>query len=97
MQKFRDEWATKVPKQKVMFVLNSARFVFDLVGVRVLSDLRVYWLSYIPAVMVLDLVLSTFYTIQYYYRDDRLLIGMQSTCLYGVTIPVRISNYFYIM
>lgn len=76
------------PKAKALLVVKACRFMCDSIGVRFLSDCRVFWLSYVPGLLtLLYLILATYTLIYYTYYDD-FLRGIQATCVVGVAVPV---------
>lgn len=76
------------PKAKALLIVKVCRVMCDSIGVRFMSDCKVYWLSYVPGCMVvLYLILAT-YTLIYYTHHNDFLRGIKATCVIGIAIPV---------
>lgn len=76
------------PKAKALLVIKACRLMCDSIGVRFLSDCRVFWLSYIPGLMVLLYLILAIYTVIYYTYHNDFSRGIQATCVVGVAVPV---------
>lgn len=76
------------PKEKAMMPIKVARTLLNLIGVRFLSDLRVFWYSYVPGITVLTYTLLAVYTLIYYTYHNQFSTGLKGTCVIGVAIPV---------
>lgn len=46
LKNFKKSWHKKTPKQKWLAIYSVSPKLFELISVRVLSDLKVFWFSY---------------------------------------------------
>lgn len=76
------------PKQKAMMPMKAARTLLDFISVHFLSDLRVFWFSYMAGLMVLIYMMLATYTIIYYTYHNQVSTGLKATCVIGVALPV---------
>lgn len=53
------------PKAKALLVVKACRLMCDAVGVRFLSDFRLFWLSFCSATMVVLYLTPATYTVIY--------------------------------
>lgn len=92
--KFFDDVKKLTPKAKALLVIDACRRLCDVAGVRFLSDLKVFWLSYVPAIMVFIYVVLAIYTVIYNTYHDNFSNGLKATCVVGVAIPVSMPSLF---
>lgn len=76
------------PKTKALLINKSARMILDMIGVRFLSDMKVYWFSYCAGFMVLIYLLLAIYTVIYYTYHNNFSQGIKATCVVGIAVPV---------
>lgn len=86
---FRLAWSKKAPKDKWLFLYNIPRTMFELVGVRVFSDLKVNWYSQLGNLLVLYYGSMTSYTLYYYHCKNQLMYGTRCLCGIGILISVK--------
>lgn len=77
------------PKSKALLVVKACRFMCDSIGIRFLSDSRVFWLSYVAGFLVLLYVILAIYTIIFNTYHHNFSHGIKATCVVGVAIPVK--------
>lgn len=88
-ERFKVEWNKKSPKQKWRAIYDfGGRLSETSVGIRVFSDMKVYWFSYLGGTVSFFHVVFIINTLWVYYKKDDLLRGMQSTCTMGMLITV---------
>lgn len=85
------------PRAKAFLVIKSCRLLLELIGVRFLSDMRVFWLSYGAGVMVLVYLILATYTVIYNTYYNNFLHGIKATCVVGVAVPVSIMYKYLLM
>lgn len=78
------------PKEKALLVVKACQLMCDSIGVRFLSDMKVFWLSFGAGTMVLLYLILATYTVIYYTHHNDFLHGLQATCVVGVAVPVSI-------
>lgn len=86
---FFDDIKRMTPKQKALLVVKSCRVLCDAVGLRFLSDLKVFWLSYCAGIMAVTYIILAIYTVAYYTHHNNFSHGIKATCVVGIAIPVR--------
>lgn len=91
---FFDDVKKMTPKEKALLIIKAARFLCDLVGVRFLSDMKIYWLSYGAAAMVFTYLVLATYTVIYNTYHDNFLHGIKATCVIGIGVPVSLLSLF---
>lgn len=77
------------PRDKALLPVKACQHLLDFIGVRFLSDMRLYWLSYCAGLMVLTYLILATYTVIYYTYHDMFSTGLKATCVVGVAVPVR--------
>lgn len=86
------EYLSRSPKGKWQFVRNAGIMVLRVTGVPVLDpNFKVYWWSYAISGVILDVTISFFYSVWYYYYNEGndLMKGFFNIPLYfGILIPV---------
>lgn len=87
---FFDDIEKMTPKAKALLVIKACRTLCDLVGIRFLSDMKIFWLSYVSGAMVLIYLLLAFYTVIYYTYHDDFSRGIKATCVIGIAVPVSV-------
>ncbi|XP_031626433.1 uncharacterized protein LOC116342813 [Contarinia nasturtii] len=75
------------PKGKAMLVVKACRLMCDSIGVRFLSDSRVFWLSYAAGTMVLIYLILAVYTVIYNTYNNNFSHGIKATCVVGIAVP----------
>lgn len=88
-RRIHEWWSNKSPAEKWESIIGIAKTFGNLVGVRVFSDLRLYWYSASPGVCIGIFYLLNLYTIQYYLRRGSFVRGMECTYLIGAVVGVR--------
>lgn len=66
--------------------------MFELVGVRVFSDLKINWYSQLGNLLVLYYGSMTSYTLYYYHCKDQLIYGIRCLCGVGILISVEMRE-----
>lgn len=82
-------WRHRTPKQKFNVLFNIGRVMSEMIGLRVYSDMKIYWYTGSCGILCLLNYAMTFYTIQYYFRRNEFVRGMECTCFIGITTCVR--------
>lgn len=89
----KDKWQTKTPKQKWQHIYNSANVVCEVIGIRILSDMKNYWYS-ASCGLVGGLYFSLLiYTAQYYFKRKEFTRVLECTCLIGMAVPVSFWHF----
>lgn len=88
LRRIHEWWSNKIPAEKWETIISIAKISGNLVGVRVFSDLRVYWYSASPGICIGIFYLLNLYTIQYYMRRGAFVRGMECTYLIGAVVGV---------
>lgn len=78
------------PKAKALLIIKACRELCELVGIRFLSDMKVYWLSYGAGVMVLIYLVLATYTVIYNTYHNNFSNGIKATCVVGIAVPVSV-------
>lgn len=94
LDNLKEEWRMKTPKQKWIFIYNIPAKLGELIGVRVLTDLKVFWYSYICLAAGFVQFSTVAYTVWIYYQRGRFLEGLQCTSTLGIVISVNESLEF---
>lgn len=84
----RKKWQEKTPKRKWDFIFNIGRVMSELIGLRIFSDMKIYWYTASSAVLLTLNYFVTAYTIQYYFRRSEFVRGIECTCFVGITTLV---------
>lgn len=85
---FKEEWRLKSPKQKWSFVHNIAAKCSEIIGIRLFTDAKVTWLSFISLGIGIFYFPGISYTIWNSYNKGEFLLGMQCTCTLGMAVMV---------
>lgn len=91
-----EDFEQMTPKAKALLDIRAHRTLCDMIGTRFLSDMKIYWSSYFPAVLALTYVALTIYTVIYYTYHNNFSHGIKATCAIGSAVPVSFSfkSYF---
>lgn len=94
---FKEKWHNKTPKEKWQSVYNFSKMTCEIIGIRVLSDIKNYWYTISCGLDgILYFVLVT-YTVQYYFRRGEYIRSMECTCLIGIVVLVSFCINFEIL
>lgn len=85
---FKRDWLLKTPKEKWQFLYNIPKIMFETVGVRVFSDLKLNLYSQLGNLLVAYYGSLSIYTLYYYYDKNQLVHGLRCLCGYGIFISV---------
>lgn len=88
-KEFRENWSKRSPRNKHKVLYDFTAFIVKGMSVRLLSDCRVVWSSYIMGVMSQYYLLFTFYTFYYYQSQNDLVSGLKPIALIGVVTAVK--------
>lgn len=87
-----DDYMNRTPREKWMCVRGFGQFILKLNGVAFIDrNFKPTWHSYVPAVVLIDILLSSFYTGWYYYRLETIK-GFLVVSLFGFFTSVRITE-----
>lgn len=86
---FVREWPDRTPKQKWQVMSDIPGLLLQIFGIRILSDCRVFWLSYFGSFLAINYFGLATYSLIYYGRDGRFMYGTR--CLCGVGIVASVS------
>lgn len=89
---FFDDVEKMTPKAKALLVIKACRTLCDFVGIRFLSDMKIFWLSYGAGTMVLMYVLLATYTVIYYTYHNNFSHGIKATCVVAIAVPVSVQD-----
>lgn len=90
-RKFQQNWSTMSPLRKHNFLKSLMKSALHVFGCRILSDARVYWLSYMGMWLIFYYIFFAAYTIHYHIKRDELVVGLKCLCCFGIvtsTIPI---------
>lgn len=62
----------------------------ELIGIRVYTDMKNYWYTATSAVLITIHFILTAYTIQYYFRRNEFVRGIECTCFIGIGTLVKL-------
>lgn len=85
---FQRNWLLKTPKEKWQFLYNIPGTMFEMVGVRVFSDLKLNLYSQLGNLLVAYYGSLSIYTLYYYYNKNNLVNGLRCLCGFGIFISV---------
>lgn len=88
LRTLRREWPSRSPKEKWQFLSDIPDVLLKIFGIRILSDCRVYWLSFLPSLLVLNYFGLSIYSLIYYARDGRFIFGTRCLCGIGIVSTV---------
>lgn len=90
---FESYYKNKSPKGKWEILRRFINFWLYCDGLAVLDrNYRVFWLTCMPGVLILDYFVLMVYT-SYKFRTDSLR-AIQTTCVLGAVIPVTFNSIF---
>lgn len=87
-------WVNKKPNEKWEVLRKVGDCLLSFVGVRVLSDCKINWNSYVPLFIMIQYLSLITYTIFYYGKRDRVFEGLPCLCLSGTVIAVMDLSVF---
>lgn len=94
IENYHKNWLKKTPKQKWQFVYDIGNFMVEVIGVRLLSDMKFVWLTPVCGLMGLYYFISVIYTIQYYFEREKYLKSIECTSIFGMaTVVSHIQIY----
>lgn len=88
---FLDDVEKMTPKEKAFLVTKCARTLCNFIGLRFLSDMKIFWLTYAPPTVALLYVLLVIYTVIYNTFHNNFLHGIKATCAIAVAVPVSVA------
>lgn len=99
LQLKRKQWDKKTPKQKWQSVYNFNKLLAELIGLRILSDMKNYWYSAVIGVIIIFYIITATYTAQYYSMRGEYFRSLECFCVsgIGVTVSFGIPNQLYYM
>lgn len=89
---FFEDIERMTPKAKALIIIKICRMFCDSVGLRFLSDMKVFWLSYCSGIMVLIYLVLACYTVVYYTYHNNFSHGIKATCVVGIAVPVSLNK-----
>lgn len=94
IRNFLENWQQKPSKEKFQILYNIPKTMFELVGVRVFSDLKLNYYSHLGNVMIFYYVSMVTHTIYYWSKRDKFIFGTRCLCGMGIMISVKsiVSN-----
>lgn len=85
-----DEYLIRSPKEKWLFVRNIGIFIFALAGVPVFDPkFKIYFYSYSAGIVIVDVIISFFYTLWYYLNTPTPINGLLVLPIFSIVIPVK--------
>lgn len=94
-QNVREKWMSKTPWQKWNFIYNAGKTFSELIGIKVYSDMKFYWLTASGGILGLVYLSLTIYTVQYYLRQHNFTRAMACSYTFGIFILVSFGFLFY--
>lgn len=87
-----ERWQMKTAKERWISIYNfGGKMTETLVGVRIFSDMKVYWFSYSGGTLMMIHFASMFNTLWVSHKRNDLLTGLQCTGTLGMCISVSVS------
>lgn len=83
------EWKLKTPNQKWLTIYYIPAKLNETLGIRTLTDLKIYWLTYSGMVLGIIHYIALINTVWFYYEKDELLMALQCLSSIGIFVPVR--------
>lgn len=91
IQSVEHDYQERSPRGKWDILRKTANYLLGVIGLAVLDrKFKVWYWSYLPGMLGVDYPILAVYTM-WKFRNEP-LIAFQTTCLYGLLIPVGISN-----
>lgn len=87
-QQIKTWWQRKNPAEKWDSIINFGKTFGNLIGVRVLGDVRVNWFSSLCAICGVIFFALVLYTFQYDLRRGAFVRAMESTYVVGIVVEV---------
>lgn len=88
-REIKEDYLKRSPRGKWLFVRSIGILFLKIGGVDILNpNFKVWWYSFVPAFIFIDLFASFAYTL-WFYKDDPIR-GVLSVPIFGVIIPVTI-------
>lgn len=81
----------KTPKKKWEIILNVGSKMFSLFGIRVFTDMKNKWYSYIGVLMIFDYIFLISYTLWYNFKKSEYLKGFECTYTAGTVVLVHLK------
>lgn len=94
LRNYHENWLNRSSKQKYLHIFNVAKYMCNLLGIRVLSDLKYNWRTPIGGVIALDVFSSVFYTIYYHCKQGQYLKSSECLAPVGGLIVVSTECLF---
>lgn len=91
LKKFQTKWSQMSPLKKQLFIENNSSNFLRLFGIEFLESFRVYWLSYLPALMIIYYFSFAAYTIYYYIGQNDVMNGLKCLGATGIITSVMIQ------
>lgn len=88
-KEFREKWSLRSPLDKHKFLYDFTSSFVEKIGLRFMSDCRVFWSSYILAVVILSYLFFTFYTLYYYQSQNDFVSGLNPISAIGNATAVK--------
>lgn len=88
---FFEDVEQMTPKAKALLVIKACRVLCNLIGVRFLGDMKVFWYSYTPAAVVFIYMALAIYTVIYNTYHNNFTHGIKATCVIGIAVPVSVQ------
>lgn len=95
-----DRWRCKIrvlrkgigaytPYQKCKLIHSCGIKAFELIGINVMSDCELYWLSPIAGLAILSMYISQAYTMWFYWTDNK-ISAIQPLAVTAMLVQVNI-------
>lgn len=85
-------WHVKTAKQKWQTIMSVSVKMTESMGIRVFSDMKVYWYSYLCGSLMVMYVILVAYTLLYYFLRGEYLRGLDCTYTAGTVSLVRFKS-----
>lgn len=83
----KSEYMNRSPRGKWLFVMHLGTMFQKIIGISIMDpNFKVWWFTYTSGVALLDVVLSSIYTIWYY--SDNPFKGFLFLSMLGIVVPV---------
>lgn len=90
----RETVGAYTPYQKCKFIHSCGIKAFELIGINVLSDCVLYWLSPIAGLAILSMYISQAYTMWFYWHDNK-ISAIQPLAVTAMLVQVNICDHIF--
>lgn len=91
---FKTGYFDRSPRGKWLLIRDAGSFFLKWCGAQILDpNYKVWWLSYAPTIVTIDLLVSSIYSFWYFMKSDLMKSFLSIPIFFGILIPVN-ENFF---